>query len=387
MKSAVPVSSWHTISGSARGASHERTGSPNQDFVRIAALEHGDGAIIAVADGHGDELHARSDRGARFATEVAVAELQGWISSAKEDNGMIRAAAERLPEAIVRAWREKVFADLERDPPGATETSFRRAEKADIIRKSPEVLYGSTLVAAAINERVAAYLQIGDGDVLTVAADNTVARVIPGREDLLINETESLCQSDAQARFRLQVDTIVNGRRPVIVLTATDGYSNSYGGDDVAFFKVATDLKAYLDRYGPQWVGLHVESWLKETSQTGSGDDITIALAWRGSAFGSEAPAAVPPWWRRLPSATGVFARRLLRALLVVITAIAILSMAGWFARDHLPPTLRNYAIEWGQKLAEKAKRAFHTGPQGETHPPASPAATPAPPLVPPEDL
>ena len=387
MKSTVPASSWHTISGSARGASHERTGSPNQDFVRIAALEHGDGAIIAVADGHGDELHARSDRGARFATEVAVAELQGWISAANGGNGMIHATAERLPEAIVRAWREKVFADLERDPPGVAETSFRRAEKADIIRKSPEVLYGSTLVAAAINERVAAYLQIGDGDVLTVAADNKVTRVIPGRDDLLINETESLCQSDAQARFRLQVDTIVNGRRPVIVLAATDGYSNSYGGDDAAFFKVATDLKAYLDRYGPQWVGQHVKSWLSETSQTGSGDDITIALAWHGSAYGSEAPAVIPPRWRRYLSSAGVFARRLLRALLVVITAIAILLMAGWFARDHLPPTLKNHAIEWGQKLVEKARRAFHIGPQGETHPPASPGTTPAPPVALPEDI
>jgi hypothetical protein len=353
---------WQTLSGSARGASHERTGAPNQDFAQTAAFGHGDGAIIAVADGHGDELHGRSDRGARFATEAAVAALRSWVGAATGSEDAVRDAAACLPETIVRAWRDRVFADLERDPPGAVETSLQRADKAEIIRRSPEVLYGSTLVAAAINERVAAYVQIGDGDLLAVGADNKVTRLIPGRGDVLINQTESLCQSDAPVRFRVQVDVLNGGPQPALVLAATDGYCNSYAGDEAAFFKVATDLRGYLERHGPRLVRQHIEGWLRKTSQTGSGDDITVALAWHGSAARDDGDVHNDTGWRRLLSASAIFGRWLLRVLLIVAVIAAIAASALWIARDHLPPVWKAHAIEWVNEALQKAKDVLHIG-------------------------
>src|ERR1700677_169319 len=94
---------WQATAARARGASHERSGSPNQDSGRTVLIGSGGGAVIAVADGHGDSLHARSDRGSRFAIEAAFEVLTNWIASASGSEDAIRSSAEQLPDAILRS--------------------------------------------------------------------------------------------------------------------------------------------------------------------------------------------------------------------------------------------------------------------------------------------
>lgn len=341
---------WQATAASARGASHERSGLPNQDSGRTVLIANGAGAVIAVADGHGDSLHARSDRGSRFAIEAAFDVLTNWIASATGSEDAIRRSAEQLPEAILESWRGRVTSDLDGNVPGEAETRSLSSEKIEYIKRSPEVLYGSTLVAAAISNRFVAYIQIGDGDLLIVGQDGLVSRVVPGRDDLPVSRTESLCQADARKRFRVAVEFFSAKPRPQFVMASTDGYVNSYPGDDAAFLKVAADIKRYLEHHGLAWVEQHVESWLKQTTQAGSGDDITLALAWLGSE--KAAPEPLKP-------------RRTRRYLAIVALVATICVSLAWAGRDWVPAGWKAYALGLAYAASEKTMKILHFPPKG----------------------
>ncbi|MFM7713741.1 MAG: protein phosphatase 2C domain-containing protein, partial [Microcystis sp.] len=67
MKENIPQLKWRCIGESVKGASHVRSGLPNQDAIRWFP-ESGIGLplILAVSDGHGSAKSFRSDRGSRF---------------------------------------------------------------------------------------------------------------------------------------------------------------------------------------------------------------------------------------------------------------------------------------------------------------------------------
>jgi hypothetical protein len=341
----VTAATWQARASSVRGASHERSGAPNQDCGRAVPLDNGRGVLLVVADGHGDSLHARSDRGSRFAVDAAVNVLSEWIGTAAAGGAEVRNSAGQLPAKIVTAWQEMVAADLARQP-AADEIAAAPQDKVDLIRRSPEILYGSTLLAVAINERLAAFLQIGDGDLLTVAADGSVKRVVPVRDDLPLNQTESLCQSDARGRFRVQVDSFAATPRPVLVMASTDGYSNSFRDDD-AFLKVARDIEDYLERQGIDWIAQHLNGWLEETSRIGSGDDITVAVAWSGTGSGVDAEDASrrAPWWRQ-PLIAGV--------------AVLLCLSLGWAVWTWAPQGFRDRTVDFWHTLSGKAIGVWH---------------------------
>jgi hypothetical protein len=315
--------------------SHQRSGAPNQDFGRAVLLSHGSGVVLAVADGHGDPLYSRSDRGSRFAVEAAIEILTKWIRVTAGSETSIRSAAEKLPQRLLDAWRAHVAADLESDPPGPDSSD------TSLVEQSPELLYGSTLVAAVIDERLALYAQIGDGDLLFVTPDGAVKRAVPGRDDLPRSMTESLCQPDANDRFRVQVEFFATTPRPALVMASTDGYCNSFR-DDAAFLKVARDLSTYLEDKGPDWIAKHLEGWLEETSRSGSGDDITLALAW----FGREGQIA--------GMQDGLKKRRPWR-LLVVAAVLLLFLPVGWAAWTWAPAGWKDSTVAIWHTLKDKA--------------------------------
>jgi hypothetical protein len=297
---------------SVRGASHRRSGAPNQDFGRTLTLPGGAGVVLAVADGHGDVLHARSDRGARFAVEAGLRTVGDWLAAAGErpETALQRAAA-ALPARLLAAWRSAVADDLRADPipPGGL-PGIDPADLAEV-RRAPELLYGSTLLVAGLGPRCDLFLQIGDGDMLQVDAEGQPRRLVPGRTDLPPHVTESLCEPQADRRFRRALSFHAAAAIPPLILLATDGYAKSYA-DDSAFLKVGADLKRYLEESGAAEIEAALPGWLDETSRTGSGDDITAALLWRPA-------AAVLPRRRRstgLPLLAGIAALALAGSLL-----------------------------------------------------------------------
>jgi hypothetical protein len=104
-------------------------------------------------------------------------------------------------------------------------------------------------------------------------------RPMPEDERLCGNQTTSLCDRESWREFRVVFHALAE-TAPALVLVATDGYANSFR-DDAGFLQVGTDLLLILRTDGLEAVKKDLESWLTETSQEGSGDDITLGVLYR----------------------------------------------------------------------------------------------------------
>ncbi|MBM2812508.1 MAG: hypothetical protein HW416_3267 [Chloroflexi bacterium] len=277
----MPTPNWRGLASSVRGASHIRHGAPNQDSGGFRALPNHSGLLLSVADGHGDKIHARSDRGSRFAVAIALDLLEQAVVAAKGSAPRDPAPlCAEIKERLLSSWWAAVDADLAADPASPPPTN---QDDASVGRGSSErVLYGTTLIAAALTATYAIYLQIGDGDLVVVTDDESVRYPLPRRTDLPRNQTDSLCHDDALRRLRAAVELFEDSPPPSLVLLSSDGYANSFG-TDTAFQQVALELGEHLKTKGLAGVAERMDEWLTQTSAEGSGDDITVAIGWSGS--------------------------------------------------------------------------------------------------------
>jgi serine/threonine protein phosphatase PrpC len=273
----MPSREWLVVVATARGASHEAAGTPNQDAVHSVGLEClGPGAVVAaVSDGHGDRRHFRSDRGARFAVEAACrcsAELAGRLKRLDDARELERFAVATLVPTILEHWRSAVNADMERTPFTHAEAT-RRAARND----APVVAYGATLLVAVGWREWLLLTQIGDGDVIVMRPDGEVTVPIPPDPSLDGLRTTSLCQASALGAFRVAVIdrsfTDLAG-----VLLATDGFGNAQAVDRWEG-AVGADLVKMIRTQGVEWVATQLPEWLVRcASSEGSADDATVAL-------------------------------------------------------------------------------------------------------------
>jgi hypothetical protein len=277
---------WRALSASVRGASHERTGLGNQDAVRLRNPAAGDDVLLlALADGHGSTRSFRSDRGSGMAAECALVELRRLLHRLGPDAPLSTVRNQvrtRWPKDMIAAWKKAVREDLDVWP--FTPLEFAPfPEDPPVVKEGVELpisaylAYGATLLAVAITPRYIIYSQLGDGDILTVESDGTVARPLPRKHEYMSNQTVSLCSHHAADEFQIRVDPM-RGNVPSLVMLSTDGYANCFG-DDEGFFKVGADFLSYLRLHGPEFIGEKLEEWLHQSSHDGSGDDITVGLA------------------------------------------------------------------------------------------------------------
>jgi hypothetical protein len=283
---------WTALSASVVGASHLQNGLGNQDAVRLHNPSGGDDVLLlAVADGHGSTRSFRSDRGAALAAECALRELRRFIQKLGPDAPLSRVrnqAKTAWPRSLLKAWKNAVRADLVAKP----FTLFDFApfpEPPPVVKPGVELpisaylAYGATLLTVAITHRYILYSQLGDGDILTVRTDGKVSRPLPRRHEFMANQTVSLCSHHAFEEFQIRVDAL-RGQAPALIMLSTDGYANCFG-DDEGFFKVGVDFLDYLRAQGVDFVQEKLESWLRQSSHDGSGDDITVGLAARANAL------------------------------------------------------------------------------------------------------
>jgi serine/threonine protein phosphatase PrpC len=283
---------WSLIGASVRGAAHVRANLPNQDAINIWPPAHSDGlpGIVVVSDGHGSAKCFRSDKGARRAVRVANTLIQQFLDSQSDLanlSGIKRTAEERLPQLIARKWQDLTVRDWHNNPfsPDELETLEKKAGTAarQAVEAQPVLAYGATLLGVVVTETFILYLQLGDGDILTVSETGQVERPVPKDERLLGNETTSLSGEQAwrdfQVCFQVMADT-----PPALILLSTDGYANSFR-DEASFSKVGSDLLELLRSDGVDKVNASLKMWLAEASQIGSGDDITLGLMCRMDAL------------------------------------------------------------------------------------------------------
>ena len=261
------------IGKSVRGASHCRSGMTNQDNIYWYPEQRAsDTVMIAVSDGHGSPRCFRSDRGAWFAVKAAIGSLKKFNcdqNTCQSLTDITQTAKDKLPREIITRWRHSVESHYKIYP-------FSECESQILKNLSQFYAYGATVISVCVTPSFILYIQLGDGDILTVSAKGEVERPLPVDTRLFANETTSLCATQAWADFRFWVHTDLDNL-PDMILLSTDGYANSFK-DDSGFLKAARDIWEILRSDGKDYVQKHLEEWLNETSEGGSGDDITVGL-------------------------------------------------------------------------------------------------------------
>lgn len=277
---------WRAGGASVRGATHARAALPNQDALRWLPAP---GVVIcALSDGHGSDKSFRSDLGALFAVQTALAVVPAALVASGRDGPA--ALAQDLPPALVQTWRDTVEHHLAASPFTVEEWARLAERDGDGARAEVEanwwLAYGATFLLCVVTPDYMLYAQLGDGDILLVSPGGAVARPRWPRDPrLFANETTSLCMPDAWAEMRVDIQPFAASAdglapAPALVLLATDGYSNSFV-DEHAFARVGSDLLAMVRADGFDAVCAGLPAWLEETSRLGSGDDITVGLVYR----------------------------------------------------------------------------------------------------------
>ena len=277
---------WKVAHACVRGSSHVRSGLPNQDAAQCIVIP-GEGAtpaiaIAAVSDGHGGARHFRSQIGSSLAVSTAVDVLQAFLSEHALDAGAEGIGAEdihALERKLVDHWTAAVSADLDNHPLTGDELAGLEvgdgADSRTAVETVPLLAYGATLLVAAATDNVILYLQLGDGEILSVDTKGETTRPLPADARLVGNQTTSLCQPDAWQDFRAAWFGAPD--LPALVLLSTDGYANSFRSD-VDFLKIGSDYLQIIREQGIATLAEELPEILTEASQQGSGDDITLAI-------------------------------------------------------------------------------------------------------------
>lgn len=249
---------------SVRGASHEENGTPCQDSARVYVSDKL--AVAAVSDGHGSGKHFRSDAGSEMAARIAIRSVMDFC----ERNGTLanifsadpHEAARRIAGNIICGWNDEIAAHLKFAP-----LSVQEREISDRFGGiQPEVIYGATLILAAIDETGVFGMQIGDGSFVMVQGGTQLP--VPEDERLMGNLTTSLCDCDAINSFR----SFWRDGAPAAVMLSSDGLINSF-----------VSREDFL-RFAARTSGLKKQEFtaltehLRERSRAGSRDDISVAV-------------------------------------------------------------------------------------------------------------
>ena len=264
---------WQIIAESVKSANHPL----NQDAKKYFIPKDKEYVVVAVADGHGSKKCFRSDVGSEFAVEVLINNFRQHFSSKTFDNlqAGFSGTKDNLAKTIHRQWMEKVRNHLAKNPFSPEEELID--EK---VLNNQVISYGTTLLGALITKNYIIYLQLGDGDILVVN-DNEVIRPIAKDENLIANETYSLCDKEADSLFKFYYQPVI-GQLPDLILLSTDGYSNSFPNDN-EFQKTALDYNNLYKEEGMSFIRKNISGWLKDTTIHGSGDDLTTILVFKTS--------------------------------------------------------------------------------------------------------
>ncbi len=267
---------------SVKGATHERNGLPLQDSKRIDEISDRI-TILAVADGHGSEKCPRSDRGSTMAVNSFCDIMKKYLLGyATEEGGMANLIAflnregdMKFAQDVCAEWQSRVKQSFYKD-------KDESLLDADGNYDWPKVysLYGTTLLGMLITDTFVFTFQIGDGDINLITSDDMSPMVEP--EKFLGTETHSMSKVDA---WRKSVAAIrrkdIESDEPYLYMLSTDGFVNSYASDE-EFTKACRGYYDMIGQHGFDAVKENLGKWLKETSQLGCGDDITVVLAYIG---------------------------------------------------------------------------------------------------------
>lgn len=265
---------WQSLGASVAGSRHIRVGQPNQDAIMLGELPEGLGTFAAISDGHGSRTCFRSGEGARQAVMIAeeLMKTRRMLSLMMDHNGMRLVAQE-----ILRHWRSSVMNHLKMHPFTPSETGELDRQQQALLGRNALIAYGATLLLACAMENEVFFLQLGDGDFLTLDGTGSISGVFGPDGKHMGNATTSLCMPNALEEFRF---FHWRTRLPRMLMGSTDGYGNSFR-TEADFHKALRDYARLISDHGWEAVSAKLPEWLRETSEKGSGDDISVAILFR----------------------------------------------------------------------------------------------------------
>ena len=282
---------WQLLGSSITGSTHLKKGLLNQDAIKYVPKDgNGNLAIMAVADGHGNAINFRSDKGSKFAVDAGIKVLLNIIIVTQDivslDNihSLKNIVYSSLPKAVCQEWEYMVDVDIAKNPFTAEEEIHLKTKlgSSPITPEKARVVYGSTLLLAAIKDFFAIYAQISDGDILVVGKDEKVSTPTKKEREPLKNETapSSLWHPNNWNEFDVNFQVIYGYEHlPELILLSTDGYSNSFAtSKKEGFEKIGSRYLSVIRSEGIDVMQAHLEDILTQTSERGSGDDITLGI-------------------------------------------------------------------------------------------------------------
>lgn len=279
---------WYVFGSSVRGASHIRTKMPNQDAIDWLAWygREQQFVTVAIADGHGNARYFRSDVGAQKAVEVAKALLKdlGRAYCNSRNLAPLKEMVEQhLPQILVRQWEDAIAAHLASAPFTEAELSRQSADFRAKLAVNPRLAYGSTVAATLLTQTFILYVQLGDGDILAIDPGGKATRAPLVIDPHLSGDaTTSLCLPQAWRYVRTHLQPLAD-YLPAMIMLATDGYSNSFA-TEAGFLKAGQDIFQIVQTQTQQGVQVlrdELDQWLSQTSERGSGDDISVGVIYR----------------------------------------------------------------------------------------------------------
>jgi len=278
-----------------KGITHVKKNMPNQDAFRC--IEHKFYTIIAVADGHGSQIHFRSAIGSKLAVDAAIKHLSKYaeletklfsndeLTTLKEDiyrdwmNSCKNYTSEHPIEINISTKETYTIREtktIEKVSEFKTEDLGRfivlSEKEAQYILSHPITAYGSTLIASLSFKEGTLLLKLGDGD-LRLIYEKQPFYPFEDEPEMYGNQTYSLSSKDALEHFQIAFIDY----HPDMIYMSTDGVINSYQ-DEKDYYLLGLELfKSYLHQQ--ETFDEDLKSLIHRFAYEGSGDDCTICYA------------------------------------------------------------------------------------------------------------
>ena len=251
--------------------------------------------IGCVCDGHGGAAYFRSGAGSQFAVEALCScvsrSVDGIAPLIPAGGEAAESALKSLAADIVGRWCALVDEDITAHPVTEQELALLAEEDAGAAARYREgnglrAIYGSTALACVVADAAWFAVQVGDGDLVLHTEGGGFSKPVPADGRLFLNQTTSLCDTDAASEFRVAFGTEL----PDAAFCSTDGVANSFAGNSQLFEFYTRVLWLFRDWDGEEKDGAsgdvrerfeaacrELEKSLPDISRRGSGDDVSLA--------------------------------------------------------------------------------------------------------------
>ena len=258
------------------GKSHVQSGLLCEDYS--ATYSDDQVSIVVISDGHGDKNCFRSDKGAKYACEIAIRLCRQFQSITNHidniDHCDFESLVVSLESDIAEAWKNQVLSDADAHPFSDDEISIASEQAQGVYRSGQrlEKAYGCTLVLSMSTANYWLSIQIGDGKSIAAYKDGVFVEPVPADENCLGNRSTSLCNSNAKKSFRHYYSKV----QPIAAFVSSDGVEESF--DQAGLYNFFFSLAYWLKEEGFDTAKAKIDNLLPQISEGGSGDDVSVAI-------------------------------------------------------------------------------------------------------------